>query len=234
MSTSKNQAITTALQGDWSKALEINESLLKENPQDVEALNRIALAYTILGKSDKAKKSYQKVLEIDALNSIALKNIRKFSKDSKNNQVDVTIKVNNTFLEETGKTKVVDLVNLAQTEVLSNLRTGQSVELTIKRLKVFVVHGDKQYVGVLPDDIGKRLIKFIGGGSKYEAFIRSASHNNVTIFIRELKKSMRFKEQPSFATAFEKPLMKKSKSRKVTEEDREDESQSEDPDALEE
>lgn len=214
MSTSKNQAIDIALKGDWTKALEINEMLLKEDPNDVEALNRIGLAYTILGKYALAKKAYQKVLEIDSLNSIALKNIKKFSKNSKNRAVDLNFKVNNIFLEETGKTKIVELINLAQSEVLTTLRTGQSVELTVKRLKVFVIHQDKKYIGVLPDDIGKRLIKFIKGGNKYEAFIRSASHNSVTVFIRELKRALRFKDHPSFLISFEKPLLKRIKHKK--------------------
>lgn len=219
MPTSKNQAIDIALKGDWVKALEINKILLEENPNDVEALNRIGLAYTVLGKHDKAKKAYQKVLEIDSLNSIALKNIKKFSKNSKKAVVDIDFRVNNIFLEETGKTKIVDLINLAQSEVLTTLRTGQSVELIIKRLKVFVTHKDKKYIGVLPDDIGKRLIKFIKGGNKYEAFIRSASHNSTTVFIRELKRALRFKDHPSFLITFEKPLLKKFKHKKEAEKD---------------
>ena len=228
MSNSKNQAINTALQGDWTRALEINESILEENPNDVETLNRIGLAYTILGKHDKAKKTYQKVLDIDALNSIALKNIKKFTKDSKNQAIDINFKVNNTFLEETGKTKIVELINLAQIEILSALRTGQAVDLTVKRLKVFVVHSDNKYIGVLPDDVGKRLIKLINGGNKYEAFVRSASHNSVTVFIRELKRALRFKDSPSFLIISDKPLMKKVKGKKNFDEDRESEDQDED------
>lgn len=223
MPTTKNIAIDNALKGDWTKALEINEELLSENPNDVETLNRVALAYTILGKHDKAKKTYQKVLEIDSLNSIALKNIKKFNKDSKNLEFDTTFKVNNIFIEETGKTKVVDLINLAQAEIVSHLRTGQSVNLTVKRLKIFVVEGEKKYIGVLPDDIGKRLIKFINGGNKYEAFIRSATSNSVTVFIREVKKASRFKDQPSFITVMEKPLMKKIRHKKDYEEDSDEE-----------
>lgn len=217
MLTSKNQAIDTALKGDWEKAIELNENLLSENPEDVEALNRSGLAYTILGQSEKARKAYQKVLEIDPLNSIALKNIKKFSKDSKM-PADANFRVNNTFLEETGKTKVIDLVNIAQPEIIANLRIGQAVELTVKRLKIFITNSEKHYLGVLPDDIGKRLIKFISGGNKYEAFVRSSNHSTVTIFIREVKRSGRFKDQPSFLTASEKIVLKKGKNKKVVDE----------------
>ena len=206
MNVTSNQAIQTALAGNWQKAVQLNKSILEDNPNDVEALNRMALAYTVLGKSKSAKNTYQKVLEIDPLNSIALKNLKKvkndFAKDSNN---EVMIQVNNTFLEETGKTKIVELINLAQAEILLTLRTGQSVDISVKRLKVFISEG-KKYIGVLPDDLGKRLIKFIKGGNKYEVFIKSANNQNVTIFIRELKKANKFKDQPSFLQMVEKKL----------------------------
>jgi hypothetical protein len=166
----------------------------------------MGLAYTILGKSKSAKSTYQKVLEIDPLNSIAIKNISKITPDSMDeNGEGIVINVNNIFLEETGKTKVVDLINLAQAEVLQTLRTGQALDLSTKRLKIFISQG-KKYIGVLPDDIGKRLIKFINGGNKYEVYVKSANHQNVTIFIRELKRVAKFKDQPSFLHVKEKKL----------------------------
>lgn len=221
MSLLKTQAIQTALVGNWEEAIKLNKELLKEDPQDVEALNRMALAYTILGKSTSAKTTYKKVLEIDPLNSIAIKNLKRIKPEGKGKKdelvTNITIQVNNIFLEETGKTKIVDLINLAQSEVLSKLKTGQSVDLSIKRLKIFV-HGDSNsYIGVLPDDIGKRLIKFINGGSKYEAFVKSAKHNAVSIFIRELKRASKFKEIPSFLFPLEKTSKKSLRSKKINE-----------------
>ncbi len=222
MKTTSNQAIQATLAGDWESAITLNKELAEENPKDVEALNRMALAYMVLGKTKSAKESYEKVLEIDPLNSIALKNLRKIKNDSDNPNDEgenvTIIQVNNIFIEETGKTKVVDLINLAQAEILLTLQTGQSVDMSVKRLKIFVLQG-KKYIGVLPDDIGKRLIKFINGGNKYEAFVKSANHQNVTIFIRELKKSSKFKDQPSFMHTLEKKLHIKSGKSKNYKED---------------
>ncbi|EKD85906.1 MAG: hypothetical protein ACD_37C00579G0009 [uncultured bacterium] len=206
MKLTKIQAIQTALTGDWQAAIQVNKFLLEENPKDVEALNRIALAYTVIGKTKTAKTTYQKVLEIDPLNSIAIKNLKKIKSDSSNNSGEgMTLQVNNIFLEETGKTKVVDLINLAQAEILLTLRTGQLVDLSAKRLKIFISQ-EKKYIGVLPDDIGKRLTKFIKGGNKYEAYVKSSNHQNVTIFIRELKRAAKYKDQPSFLQLVEKKL----------------------------
>lgn len=222
MSLSKTKAIETALQGDWEQAVKLNKELLKENPEDVEALNRMGLAYMVLGKNTNAKSTYKKVLEIDPLNSIAIKNLKRIKPDGKKNkkepEANFIIQVNNIFLEETGKTKIVDLINLAQAEVLLKLKTGQAVNLSIKRLKIFV-HGEtNSYIGVLPDDIGKRLIKFINGGNKYEAFVKSAKHNGVSVFIRELKRASRFREIPSFLIPIEKASKKLGRGKRINEE----------------
>jgi tetratricopeptide (TPR) repeat protein len=219
MKVTSNQAIAATLAGDWENAIKLNKFLLEEKPNDVEALNRMGLAYSVLGNSKNAKESFEKVLEIDPLNSIALKNIKKLKTESKNNSDDVTfIQVNNIFIEEHGKTKVVELINLAQAEILQSLQTGQSVDMNVKRLKIFVLQG-KKYIGVLPDDIGNRLIRFIKGGNKYEAFVKSASHQNVSIFIRELKRSSKFKDQPSFIHSIEKKLHIKNDKSKNHKED---------------
>ena len=214
MKITSNQAIQATLSGDWENAIELNKLLLKEKPDDVEALNRIGLAYTVTGDSKGARKSYEKVIEIDPLNSIALKNLKRLETETGNNTGSpMIIQVNNIFIEETGKTKVVELINLAQAEILMSLRTGQSVDMSVKRLKIFI-HQGKNYIGVLPDDIGNRLIKFIKGGSTYEAFVKSSSHQNVSIFIRELKKSAKFKDHPSFLHSLEAKLNLNKKPKK--------------------
>jgi tetratricopeptide (TPR) repeat protein len=205
--TLKNQAIQTALQGNWQDAIVMNKSLIAENPEDIDALNRLALAYTITGKVKEAKSTYQKVVRIDPLNPIALRNLKKI----REKKISLTARstnpcISNKFLEEPGKTKVVELVNIAQPKIVEALRTGQMLELSIKRLKIFASEG-KQYIGVLPDDIARRLIKFIKGSCKYEAYVKSATQHKVTIFIKEVKKSTRYKDQPSFTSITDSPLV---------------------------
>ncbi|MEK7160087.1 MAG: tetratricopeptide repeat protein [Patescibacteria group bacterium] len=204
--TLKNQAIQTALEGNWQNAIAINKSLIKENPEDMDALNRLALAYSITGKLKEAKAAYQKVINLDPLNPIALRNLKKlkekrisFGNGNQNTQI------NNKFLEEPGKTKVVELVNIAQPKFIESLRTGQSVELSVKRLKIFISE-EKQYIGVLPDDIARRLIRFIKNGCIYEAYIKSANPHRVTVFVKEIKKTTKFKDHPSFTSISESPL----------------------------
>lgn len=197
----KNQAIQTALIGDWDTAITLNRELLKENPNDIEALNRLAFAYTVTGKAKDAKNTYQKVLGLDSQNPIALKNLKRLGESNRkalSNQQPLTGYVESMFIEESGKTKIVELVNIATAKTVVNLLTGEPLNLRIKRHKIFVLDRNNQYVGVLPDDIGQRLTRFIKGGNDYEAYIKSVENNRVLVFLKETKRSSRFKNQPSF------------------------------------
>ncbi len=201
----KNQAIKTALTGDWNKAIQINTSILEQESQDIDSLNRLAFAYAELGDIKNAKSTYQKVLSIDNYNPIALKNLKRLASlengkvSSANN--NHTPLLTNAFLEETGKTKVIDLSNIGQADILLRLRMGTPVKLAVKRSKIFIVDADNNFIGMLPDNISSRLIKLIEGGNEYEACIKSLDKNRVTIFMKETIRAARFKFQPSFLTS---------------------------------
>lgn len=196
----KTQAVQTALQGDWQAAVILNQMLLEEDPEDIDAMNRLAFAKASLGEIKEARNIYQKVLLLDENNPIALKNLKRLIDNSlQPNGINMQhTQVSNVFIEESGKTKVVDLINTADKKVLVPLRNGEQLFLTIKRMKIFVYDNQKQYIGMLPHDIGHRLIKFITGGSHYDAYIKIIENTNVTILIKEIKKSPKFRNQPSF------------------------------------
>ena len=195
MAKLKSQAIQTALVGDWQNAIGLNERVLQEEPDDIDTLNRLAFAYLSLGKIDEAKKAYEKVLSLDMKNPIAIRNIKRLgeAKNKKNN-----IPLNNLFFEVPGKTKVIDLLNIADKKLISHLRSGEKLELCIKRNKIFTLDDEKQYLGMLPDDIGQRLIKFMTGGNSYDAYVRTIDKNKISIFVRETKRSKKYQNQPSF------------------------------------
>ena len=201
MTLLKDKAIQAMLLGDWKNATSLNKTLLKEDPEDIDALNRLAYALTILGKIQEAKSAYRKVLKIDVLNQIAIRNIKKLTELGPR-QIAKSLSfikgMNSTFIEETGKTKIISLVNTAQPKIIALLTTGQPVIITIKRSKIFVQDQGRQYLGVLPDDVGRRLIKLMKGGNTYEACVKSASEHNVCVFVKETKRVSKYKNQPSF------------------------------------
>ncbi len=191
-------AINAALANDWHKAISINKQLLSQNPNDIEALNRLAWAYTEIGQIAAAKKTYQQVIKLDKYNPIAHKNIKKISKagnnhNHSNNHVNPQI-----FLSEPGKTKLVNLVKLATPQVLSTLTAGQELKMVCKKHAVIITTQDNQYVGALPDDIAHHLISLCAGGNKYQVFAKSVKTNNLQVFIREIYRAKRFAHQPSF------------------------------------
>lgn len=202
MSALHAQAIQTALMGNWESAILLNKKLLKDDPHNIEALNRLAFAFLVMSKTRHAKEAYQRVLAIDKLNPIALRGLKRLNNISKKLRVAPSAiangEVRNMFLEETGRTKVVELINIAQPKTIAGLRTGEYLTISIKRFKVFVYNPSHQYVGMVPDNIGKRLIKLLRGGNCYEAHVKSIDNHHVTVFMKETKRAARFRNQPSF------------------------------------
>lgn len=196
------QAIEAALSSQWEEALKINKKIIKSEPQNVDALNRQARAYMELGKSNLAKKYYCEVLKFDPYNPIAIKNL-KIIKSFKSNGSNVIpnghAKLSpSLFLQEPGKTKIVNLLKVAEPQKLSLIFCGMQVEMSIKNRKITIVDGQGNYLGVLPDDICHHLLRLIKGGNKFEIFIKSIRVNGLSVLIKETFRSKRFKNQPSF------------------------------------
>ncbi|MEK7112986.1 MAG: tetratricopeptide repeat protein, partial [Patescibacteria group bacterium] len=72
------KAVAQALAGNWKEAVKLNHEILKKDPKDVDALNRMARAYAELGNTKRAKGLVEKVLKIDPFNTIASKALKKW------------------------------------------------------------------------------------------------------------------------------------------------------------
>lgn len=205
------KAIDAALDSRWEDALKINKKIIKSDPQNVDALNRQAKAYIELGKTNLAKKYYALVLKIDPYNPIALKNLKiikslkpngqsgNWPRQRRDGRTDCHSKLSpSLFLQEPGKTKMVNLLKVAEPQKLSHLFCGMKVEMAVKNRKITIVDGGGNYLGVLPDDISYRLLKLSKGGNKYELFVKSIKVNGLSVIIKEVFRSKRFKNQPSF------------------------------------
>lgn len=203
MTSLKDLAIQKALENQWVEAIDVNLEILTQNEHDIDTLNRLAYAYLKSSNLTLAKDTYTKVLSIDKTNPIALKNIKKIDALStqggkSSNQSHVNHLMENVFIQEAGKTKTVELSNLADKKTLISLQHGDEVLLTIKRSKLFVLTTEKTYIGMLPDNVGIRLISFIKGGNEYIGCIKSIEDKSVTIFIKEVKRAKKFSNQSSF------------------------------------
>ena len=198
------QAIDAALNCQWEKAAEINEQILKELPENIETLNRLAKANFELGKYLLAKKYYQQVLDLDPYNTIADRNLKKISSFKKNSDVEYHSNGSNMtmsammFVEEPGITKLVNLVKLAEPQKLLTLSSGNLLNLVPKKRGISVTDFNNQYLGVFPDDSAYHLSRLITGGNKYQVIVKSVKPNGLTVLVREVYRSKKFKNQASF------------------------------------
>lgn len=198
-------AIDAALSSRWEEALKLNKKIIKDEPQNVDALARLARVYMEKGRPNLAKKYYCEVVRIDPYNPIALKNL-KIIKSFKPNGQDIGVIhfVSQTklsaslFLQEPGKTKIVNLLKVAEPQKLSKAYCGMPVEMVIKNRKITIVDSNANYLGVMPDDISHYLLRLLRGGNKYQLFIKSIRVNGLAVLIKETFRSRRFKNQPSF------------------------------------
>lgn len=190
-------AVALALKCDWIPAIRANAKILKDFPNDIDCLNRLGKAHLELGNNKKAAAFFRKVLKIDKYNPIALKNLDRLATakvvNKKSNPPQVI-----SFLEEPGKTKLVTLVNPAPASVLMQQSHADTLNLFSKRHTVVVQDQQGTYVGALPDDLGHRLSILIKGGNRYEAIIKSISRHSMIIFLREIVRSKKFHNTPSF------------------------------------
>ena len=211
----QDKAIQYSLLCKWQEACSINEAILEDNPEDIDSLNRLGFAYMQIGELDRSRDIYSRVIGLDESNPIAAKNLKKLEALAKSGRTpngDAVPRVMR-FIEEAGKTKTVVLINIADKKTLSGLQIGQIAGLTIKRSKIFIQTTDNVYIGMLPHDLGIRLIEFVREGNVYEVYVKEASEKEVVVFIRECSRCRKFANHPSFPAG---STVKRSKRRSTT------------------
>lgn len=182
------EAIALATQGRWQEAVSANKAILQLSPEDVDAHNRLGRAFMQQGEYAEAKEAYNRALELDPYNSIAIKNLNRLSHLAKplpapkgDRKVSLDI-----FVTEAGKTGVVNLIHLAPKEVVAKIAPGDEVSLQLEGQRLLVRDEQGEYLGEVESKYGLRLAKLIGGGNMYVAAISNLGENNVKVIIREV------------------------------------------------
>jgi len=183
-----NEAIALAMQGRWQEAVSLNKTILELSPEDVDAYNRLGRALMELGKYEEAKESYSHAIALDCYNSIARKNLDRLSHLSKlspapKGEHKLSLDI---FIGEAGKVSVVNLINLAPSDIVARMAPGEEVTLHIEEQRLLVRDEHGEYLGEVEPKYGLRLTKLMGGGNKYIAAISSLAENKVKVIIREV------------------------------------------------
>jgi len=182
-------AIRAALEGRWSDAAELNQTIVNAFPADVDALNRLGKAMTELGKYNEARGAYMKTLELDSLNAIARKNLskleglggkKKAAKKAAGQKLPPHM-----FIEETGKTGNTVLIRPSM-KIAVTMSGGDRVNLRKdKRGALFVDTMEGEQIGEVEPKLAQRLVKLMESGNEYVGAISSITDQGVRVFIRE-------------------------------------------------
>jgi len=191
-------AIKHSLSGNWEQAIKYNSQILDTDPDNVDALNRLARAYLETGHKNKAIKTTKKVLKLDPLNKIATRALLKYTSIKSNSAQNYSGIKAVSFIEEHGKTKMLTLINTAGGLVIDTLEPGVEVKLNTHSNKVSVLTLEGKYVGRLPDDIGTKLKRLTTKGNEYDVHVKSVHNGTVKIFIREIHRAKELENVPSF------------------------------------
>jgi tetratricopeptide (TPR) repeat protein len=197
------KAVSAALSGNWEEAIKLNQAILEKESRNIDALNRLARALAETGNFKKAREYSKRVLEIDPLNSIAKKSLKKWAQSKGAPSKEAKSATPSAFLEEPGKTKMVALIHLGDKKIIASLDSGDEINLDTHKRRVSVSTKDGEYVGRLTDDLSARLRELIKHGNEYEAFIKSVDteeRDTVTVFIRETKRASKLSDIPSFTS----------------------------------
>src|SRR4051794_31568787 len=135
------RAIALARNSRWAEAVDVNKAILQIDPHDADALNRLGKAHLELGHYRDAYEAYKLAVELSPGNSIAQKNMLRLAPLAQQPEAAGAAKRptprpgermhTQTFIEETGKTGVTNLVSLASGPTLLALTAGDRVTLQV-------------------------------------------------------------------------------------------------------
>jgi len=182
-------AVKQAQEGQWVEAVVTNKNILNLFPQEPDALNRLGKAHSELGQYTEARQAYSQTLKYSPKNTIAKKNFDRLSllqeAPTQTQHTGVERIDPRLFIEETGKTGITDLINLAQPSVLATVGVGDRVQLYVIGHTLLVRNTAGEDIGQVEPRLANRLINFMEGGNRYAAAILAMEPGQVRLIIRE-------------------------------------------------
>ena len=182
-------AIRQAQTSQWDEAVLTNKNILQMFPGETEAYNRLGKAHSELGQYTEARAAYSQTLIYNPKNTIARKNLDRLALLQDNSpqlvhtgtgRIDPQL-----FIEETGKTGITELLNLASKAVLARVAVGDKVHLHVISHTVLVRNGANEDIGQVEPRLANRLINFMEGGNRYAAAILATENGQMRLIIRE-------------------------------------------------
>ena len=159
---------------------------------NAESFRILALASLATKDLNQARLEIRKALELEPSNIIAKKNLTRLSgireeigeTDATRARLDPKI-----FIEETGKTTLTALGNVAAKDVLGKITAGDPVNLKVweRTLVAETERGD--YVGQVEPRLGLRILKLMDSGNRYSGAITGIDGSTIRVIIKEVYQS---------------------------------------------
>ena len=181
-------AVRQAQEGLWAEAVATNRSILGLFPQEPDAYNRLGKAYSELGQYAEARQAYSQTLKYRPDNAIAKKNLDRLAllqETAVQTHTSVERIDPQLFIEETGKTGMTEVINLAPASVLAKVGVGDKVQLRVSGHTLLVRNPAGEDIGRIEPRLANRLINFMAAGNRYAAAILSMENGRVRLIIRE-------------------------------------------------
>ena len=196
------KAIDLALSGEWLEAANINRTILLDDDNNTEALNRLAKALMELGELAESREILCKVISLAPYNKIAEKNLARVDEmdamPNRSKSAKKSIVERGSFIEDSGKSATVNLEKCPENISSAELLSGEQVVLTPKDSCIEVYSNESQFLGIVDRRIGRRLMKLISGGNTYEATLIGVAESRVSLMIRETYRSPGLSNVSSF------------------------------------
>lgn len=185
-------AVALASQGRWEEALKVNGQILEMFPDDPEANNRVGNALKELGRIPEAIEAYEASVNAQPTNMIAQRNLERLRQIADVGEVAARPSqklASSFFIEEVGKTGMVDLVDPAPTETLLLVTPGEEVAVREHDSTLEIASLEGTYLGKLDEALAERLARLMTGGNRYQAGVVMVDGSHLRILIREVYQS---------------------------------------------
>lgn len=196
-----DEAIAAALESRWADAVSINETLIERHGADEETYNRLGKARSELGDLEGALSSYRASLDLNALNLIAQKQVRRIGAllEARARPVAAAGVIDvDLFTEEPGKSGRTVLTPPAGGVVGVAVAPGDTVELIPSGSQLLAETSRGVALGAVESKLGGRLRPLLETGNRYSAAVASIDDSRIELIVREVFQAPENSRKSSF------------------------------------
>ena len=196
------EAIGAALESRWADAVAINEALMQRHGADEETYNRLGKARSELGNLEDALTAYRMSLELNSLNLIAQKQVRRITAlleartrpAAPAGVIDVDL-----FTDEPGKSGRTQLTPpRGGAAVGVDVAPGDAVDLIISGTQLLAETSRGVALGAVESKLSGRLRPLIETGNRYSAAVSRIEDDRLELIVRETFQSPENSRKSSF------------------------------------